>query len=123
MNTHCYKSSNKKELYKCDPDKSKKKVMALTGKEKAKLKGLAHNLKPLIQVGKAGVGEPQIRSIKRALHEHELIKVKFLDFKDQKVEISAKIARETSSEVVEIKGNTLILYWENMDRGRRKIRL
>ena len=46
--------------------------MTLTGKEKAKLKGLAHGLKPLIQVGRAGVGEPQIKSIKRALHEHEL---------------------------------------------------
>lgn len=97
--------------------------MALTGKQKAKLKGLAHRLKPLIQVGKAGVGEPQIKSIKRALHEHELIKVKFLDYKDHKDEISQNIARETGSEVVDIIGNTVILYWENMDRARRKVRL
>jgi len=97
--------------------------MTLTGKQKAKLKGMAHGIKPVIQVGKAGVEEPQINSIKRALHEHELIKIKFLDYKDHKEEISANIARETGSEVVEIIGNVLILYWENMDRGRRKIRL
>ena len=97
--------------------------MTLTGKQEAKLKGQAHGLKPVIQVGKAGIEEPQIKSIKRALHEHELIKVKFLDYKDHKQEISENIARETGSEVVDIIGNVLILYWENMDRGRRKIRI
>ena len=97
--------------------------MTLTGKQKAKLKGQAHGLKPVIQVGKAGVEEPQIMSIKRALHEHELIKIKFLDYKDHKQEISENIARATGSEVVDIIGNVLILYWENMDMGRRKIRI
>ena len=97
--------------------------MTLTGKQKAKLKGQAHGLKPVSQVGKAGVEEPQIMSIKRALHEHELIKIKFLDYKDHKQEISENIARATGSEVVDIIGNVLILYWENMDRGRRKIRI
>ena len=97
--------------------------MTLTGKQKAKLKGLAHGLKPLIQVGRAGVGEPQIKSIKRALHEHELIKIKFLDYKEHKEEISENIAKETGAEVVDIIGNTLILYWENMDKSRSKIRL
>jgi RNA-binding protein len=97
--------------------------MTLTGKQKAKLKGMAHSLKPVIQVGKAGVEEPQINSIKRALHEHELIKIKFLDYKDHKKEISENIAVATGAEIVDIIGNTLILYWENMDRGRRKIRL
>ncbi len=85
--------------------------------------GQAHRLKPVIQVGRAGVEEPQIKSIKRALHEHELIKIKFLDYKDHKQEISENIARETASEIVDIIGNVLILYWENMDRGRRKIRI
>jgi RNA-binding protein len=97
--------------------------MTLTGKQKAKLKGMAHGIKPVIQVGKAGVEEPQINSIKRALHEHELIKIKFLDFKDHKKEISENIARETGADIVDIIGNIVILYWENMDRGRRKIRL
>ena len=97
--------------------------MTLTGKQKAKLKAKAHRLKPVIQVGKAGVEEPQIKSIKRALHEHELIKIKFLDYKDHKKEISANIAKETGADIVDIIGNILILYWENMDRGRRKIRL
>ena len=101
----------------------RRKSMTLTGKQKAKLKGQAHGLKPVIQVGKAGVEEPQIMSIKRALHEHELIKIKFLDYKDHKQEISKNIARVTGSEVVDIIGNVLILYWENMDRGRRKIRI
>jgi RNA-binding protein len=97
--------------------------MTLTGKQKAKLKGQAHRIKPVIQVGRAGVEEPQLNSIRRALHEHELIKIKFLDYKDHKKEISENIARETGSEIVDIIGNVLILYWENMDRGRRKIRV
>jgi RNA-binding protein len=97
--------------------------MTLTGKQKAKLKGQAHRLKPVIQVGRAGVEEPQINSIKRALHEHELIKIKFLDYKDHKQEISENIAKETGSEIIDIVGNVLILFWENMDRSRRKIRI
>ncbi len=97
--------------------------MTLTGKQKAKLKGQAHRLKPVIQVGRAGVEKTQINSIKRALHEHELIKIKFLDYKDHKQEISENIAKETGSEIIDIIGNVLILYWENMDRGRRKIRI
>ncbi len=97
--------------------------MTLTGKQKAKLKGQAHRLKPVIQVGRAGVEEPQINSIKRALHEHELIKIKFLDYKDHKQEISENIAQETGSEIIDIVGNVLTLFWENMDRSRRKIRI
>ena len=97
--------------------------MTLTGKQKAKLKRLIHSMKPVIQVGKAGVEEPQLKSIKRALHEHELIKVKFLDYKEHKLEISQNIARDTGSEIVDIIGNVLILYWENLDKSRRKIRL
>ena len=60
----------------------------LTGYQRKYLRGLAHNLKPAIIIGKKGITEPVITEIKEALNKHELIKIKFVDFKekDQKKE-------------------------------------
>ena len=40
------------------------------------LRGLAHGLRPLIRVGHPGLTESLVRETVRALHDHELIKVK-----------------------------------------------
>jgi RNA-binding protein len=49
---------------------------ALSERQKKYLRGLAHPLKPLISAGKAGLTEALVRETARALHDHELIKVK-----------------------------------------------
>ena len=55
--------------------------MFISNKEVAKLKRKAHRLKPLVQIGKKGVTDEQIETIKKLLKDHELIKVKFNEFK------------------------------------------
>ena len=47
----------------------------LTSKHKAKLKSLAHALKPVVQLGEGGFSENVIKEIKLSLEKHELIKV------------------------------------------------
>jgi RNA-binding protein len=94
----------------------------LTGKERRRLRGLAHSLKPLVHVGKSGVTEGVIDDADRALRDHELVKIRFLDYKEQRKELSETIAGETRSVIVEIIGNTLILYRESSDSKKRKIR-
>jgi RNA-binding protein len=48
----------------------------LTGKQKTFLRGLAHELKPVVQIGVAGLTDGVALQIDGALEIHELIKVK-----------------------------------------------
>lgn len=91
--------------------------MILTGKQKKKLKVKAHDLKPLIQIGKKGVTQGQINTINNHLNNHELIKVKFNEFKSQKEKLSIDIAKKTDAEIVEVIGNTIVLYKEIIDKS------
>ena len=50
--------------------------MALSNKQKQYLKGLAHALKPVVQLGGNGFTEGVLAEIDNALAHHELIKVK-----------------------------------------------
>jgi RNA-binding protein len=86
-----------------------------------RLRAQAHGLKPLVQIGKEGVTEAQVETIKRHLDHHELIKVKFNEHKDQRRELSAIIAEKTGSEQVSLTGNTLTLYRANHDPAKRKV--
>ena len=86
-----------------------------------KLRAQAHGLKPTVQIGKEGVTEAQIETIKRHLDHHELIKIKFNDYKEQKQQLSTQIAESTGSEQVNLIGNTLTLYKMNPDPAKRKI--
>jgi len=95
--------------------------MNLTSSERHQLKALAHALDPLVRVGKNGVNDELIKRISKALENHELIKVKFLNYKDQKEDLSEEIAEKTSSHLVEIIGNMAIFYRKNQDPTERNI--
>ena len=59
--------------------------MKLTNKQKQYLKGLAHSLKPVVQLGGNGLTEGVLAEIDNALSHHELIKVKVpTDDRDEK---------------------------------------
>lgn len=51
-------------------------ALTLTGKQKTFLRGLAHELKPVVQIGVAGLTDAVALQIDGALEIHELIKVK-----------------------------------------------
>ena len=84
--------------------------MEINAKQRKLLERNAQPLSPLVQVGGAGVTENQIAQISRLLGEHELIKVKFNEFKVEKHELSSEIAEKTQSTAVRLIGNVLILY-------------
>jgi len=94
--------------------------MALTIDECKKLKSLAHHLKPVVQVGHQGVTESLITAVDRALTDHELIKVKFMDYKKEKRELSGDISAQTGCEIVTIIGNVTVLYRQSPDEKKRK---
>jgi RNA-binding protein len=48
----------------------------LTGKQRRFLSGLAHDRKPIVQIGQRGISEGLIENFEAALLAHELVKVK-----------------------------------------------
>ncbi len=95
----------------------------LKGSVKKQLRSLAHHLKPVVMVGRNGISEQLKASVDAALKDHELIKVKFLDFKEEKKEIAREIAEITKSEVIGIIGNIVIFYRQHPQAELRKIKL
>ncbi len=97
--------------------------MKLKGSEKKALRGFAHGLKPLVQVGKKGLTDELIASVDMALQGHELIKVRFLEFKGEKKTLSENIAGKTGSELAGLIGNVAVFFRPHPDPAKRKIRV
>jgi RNA-binding protein len=88
----------------------------LSASEKKKLKAEAHHLKPVVRIGHKGKTKTLIKAIDDALIAHELIKIQFLDFKEEKMELAQEIAEETDSAIVGMIGNVLTLYREKPEK-------
>ena len=56
----------------------------LTSTQAKYIRGVAHALKPVVFVGQRGLTDALIRSTEDAFDSHELIKVKFIDYKEKK---------------------------------------
>ena len=95
----------------------------LTGTQAKFLRGRAHGLKPIVFVGQKGITDAFIRSVEEAFERHELIKVKFIDFKEkkQKKEMITAIEQKTGSLMAGIIGHVAILYKPHADPEKRKI--
>lgn len=95
----------------------------LTGAQKKHLRGLAHHLKPVVQVGKNGVTGPVLESIDQALDDHELIKVRLADPQGRKRELAEEIAERSGAAVVGLVGHVVTLYRRHPDPEQRRIEL
>lgn len=95
-------------------------MIELTSKQRKVLEKNAQPLSPLVQIGGAGVTAEQEKQIERLLGEHELVKVKFNEFKDEKRELSEEIARKTDSTLVRIIGNVATFYKPAKEAKDRK---
>jgi len=95
----------------------------LKGSQRKNLRAQAHHLKPLVMIGAKGVTDQLVGSVNIALNDHELIKVKFGEFKEAKKDISEEIAKATKSELVGLIGNIAIFYRRHPDPEKRKIKI
>lgn len=95
----------------------------LKGYQKKHLRGIAHGLKPVVQIGRDGVTAGVIRAVDEELFRHELIKIKFNDIKGKglKESITGEVAAKTGSVPVGMIGHTVILYRRQADPEKRKI--
>lgn len=82
----------------------------LTSAERKRLKARAQHLEPMLKVGKQGLSEAFIAGVDEALRSHDLIKVKFAEFKDQKKELAPLLAEKSNSHLVTLVGHVAVLY-------------
>lgn len=96
-------------------------MIELTSKQRKYLEKLAHNIEPVVIVGAAGVTEGVTKMVAEMLNAHELIKVKFNEYKDDKRELTEQLCEETGATLVRVIGNRAILYLPNEKEENRKI--
>ena len=82
----------------------------LTNAEKRDLKARAQRLDPIVKIGHAGVTPELFASLDRALNDHELVKVRFSDFKEEKKTLAPMLAEKSGSELVVRVGNIAVYY-------------
>ena len=95
----------------------------LTSSERKYLRGLAHHLEPMVRIGKHGLTDGLFEQAEEALEHHELIKVKFLDWKNRKRELSEELCARLECEQVGKIGHVVILYRPARDPDQRVIEL
>ncbi|WP_419956093.1 ribosome assembly RNA-binding protein YhbY [Neobacillus niacini] len=89
----------------------------LTGKQKRFLRSKAHHLDPIFQVGKGGVNENMIKQVADALEARELFKISVLqNCEEDKDVVAEQLAAGTGAEIVQIIGNTIVLYKESVEK-------
>lgn len=85
--------------------------MELTEKQRKHLRGLAHPLNPVILVGGDGVTDGVVAETARALHDHELIKVKVRGAgRADRDTMFGQLATATQSALVTRIGHVAVLY-------------
>ena len=86
-------------------------TLSLTARQRARLKGRAHALEPVVFIGQAGLSETVLAEVERALTAHGLIKVKLAgaDRADREA-LTSDICEKTSSVAVQNVGRMLVIW-------------
>ena len=92
----------------------------MNGSQRKYLRGLAHNYKPQIIVGKNELTEGSLNSMMQCLESKELIKIKFSD-KDYMFSSKQILEEKLNCHIVGDIGKILIVYKKNFDKTENNI--
>ncbi|HVN38853.1 MAG TPA: YhbY family RNA-binding protein [Myxococcota bacterium] len=95
----------------------------LGGRERRALRRLAHDLRPVVQVGGAGLSDGLIAAVDAALHDHELVKLEIARERRERAELADAVAERTRSALAGMVGKIAILYRPAPDPTKRRIDL
>jgi RNA-binding protein len=88
----------------------------LTGSERKALKGKAHKLEPVVQIGAKGLTDEVFSEIERALTAHELIKVRAAGLeREARDQALTSICEKTGAQAVQQVGKVFVLFRKNDD--------
>ncbi|MCD9027575.1 ribosome assembly RNA-binding protein YhbY [Luteimonas sp. BDR2-5] len=90
---------------------------ALTAAQIRFLRGQAHGIKAMLQVGGKGITDALVAEIDAALEHHELIKVKVgAADRDERDAMIATLVERTRAALVQRIGHVAVLYRQSTDR-------
>ena len=82
-----------------------------TSKQRSNLKALASGIEPIGQIGKSGVNDNMVESVKAALEARELIKISVLQNAELlPEEYAEELVAKAGAEVVCVIGKKIVLY-------------
>ena len=91
--------------------------IALTNAQIRFLRGQAHDLRAMLQVGGKGISETLVAEVDGALEHHELIKVKVAaDDRDARDAMIADLVARTDAVLVQRIGHVAVLYRPSKDK-------
>lgn len=89
-------------------------MLFLTVAERLALKGRAHELKPIVIIGNAGLTESVMKEIAESLKRHELIKIRVMsDDRDLRAAMLEQICTELNAAPVQRIGKILVVFQPN----------
>lgn len=93
--------------------------MQLSEPQKKLLRGLGHQLKPVITIGDAGISESLLKEFRSTIDHHELIKVRVraADRETRDALISDLCSKESAQLVTRI-GNVALVYRRNNEKPK-----
>jgi RNA-binding protein len=94
----------------------------LTGKQRRWLRGQAHALKPVVQLGGKGLTDTVVAEVDRSLDAHELIKVRLVGERDEREAVAADLADRVEADAVGLTGKIAILYRPHPEPEKRRLR-
>lgn len=99
--------------------------MDLNEHQKKYLRGLGHQLKPLVMVGDSGLSDSLLAEYETTLSHHELIKVRVrVGDRDARDAIINKLCTDSSAILIQRIGNVALLFRQNLKKKpEKRIRL
>ena len=94
----------------------------LSGKQRRYLRGQGNPIKPTVYLGKDGISDALLNSLKEAFNNRELVKVRI----EKSCELKRKeagrlLAQAAAAHMVQVLGHTLLLYRPDPDNPEIKL--
>jgi RNA-binding protein len=94
--------------------------MPLDPELRKRLRGIGHALHPVVTVAGNGLSEAVCAELERALHDHELVKVKLaIADRTQRRETAAELCTRLRAELVQEIGKIVLVYRRNPEADPR----
>ena len=94
-----------------------------TSKQRSVLRSIAQTIEPIVQVGKGGISENQVKTFSEALDKRELIKITLLNNNDEPIMyVAEELASALNAEVVCTIGHKIVLYRYSNKKGVEHIK-
>ena len=94
----------------------------ITSKDRAKLRGMAQKLEPVVLIGKGGITDQVIDSINLVLEKRELIKVKLLQNADIEPRPACdEVCKKLDADGVQCIGSIFVLYKKSTKDGVKHV--